>query len=263
MASAARGFLATPFPTGYDPGVLNLLRRRPTPPTALTVGSREVPLRIRQSTRARRVTLRIDAGAAAIELVVPRRVPLAFALDFVAARRDWIAARISAMPEHVAFAPGATIPVLGIPHNIRHVGERPPAGRRVVEIADGEIRVSGDPSHVARRVRDHLVALARQEVTRRAKALAAHIDRRVVRVSVRDTRSRWGSCSATGNLAFSWRLILAPEPVLDYVVAHEVAHLIEMNHGPRFWRLVENLAPGSAPLRSWLKRHRSQLLAYG
>ena len=87
--------------------------------------------------------------------------------------------------------------------------------------------------------------------------------RRRARVTLRDTRSRWGSCSARGNLSFSWRLIFAPEPVLDYVVAHEVAHLVEMNHGPRFWRLVESLAPGSAGARVWVKRHRTRLLSYG
>ena len=112
-------------------------------------------------------------------------------------------------------------------------------------------------------MRDHLIALARHELSRRARALAAGIDRRVTRITVRDTKSRWGSCSASGALAFSWRLILAPEAVLDYVVAHEVAHLAEMNHGPRFWRLVETLAPGAARQRFWLSRNRARLLRYG
>ena len=80
---------------------------------------------------------------------------------------------------------------------------------------------------------------------------------------MRDTKSRWGSCSSKGNLSFSWRLIFAPEEVVDYVVAHEVAHLAEMNHGPRFWRLVETLMPGYARHRRWLDRHRAELLAYG
>jgi predicted metal-dependent hydrolase len=85
----------------------------------------------------------------------------------------------------------------------------------------------------------------------------------VARVGVRDTQSRWGSCSARGNLSFCWRLILAPESVLDYVVAHEVAHLVEMNHSPRFWRLVDTLCPDSAAPRAWLKEHRAELLSYG
>jgi predicted metal-dependent hydrolase len=244
--------------------VLSFLRRKPTlPPPSLTIGAREVPLTVRQSGRARRVALRIDAAGAAVELVLPTRVPLSVGLDFLDSRKGWVAARLALMPEHVAFADGAEVPVFGVPHRIRHLGTTRQAGNRIVSIEEGEIRVVGDPAHVARRVRDHLVGLARAELTRRARALAMRIDRRVARVSVRDTKSRWGSCSTAGNLAFSWRLVLAPEAVLDYVVAHEVAHLAEMNHSKRFWRLVEALAPGAARLRAWLKTHRTRLLRYG
>jgi len=236
--------------------------RRAAPPTVLALAEREVPLRVRESARARRITLRIDAVADSIELVLPKRVSLAAGLRFLETRRDWVAANLAEMPARIAFADGAIVPVLGIPHRIRHLGERSP-GVRTVAIAEGEIRVVGAVPHVARRVRDHLVVLARHEVSRRARVLAAGIDRRVTRVTVRDTKSRWGSCSASGALAFSWRLILAPEAVLDYVVAHEVAHLAEMNHGPRFWRLVETLAPGAARQRFWLSRNRARLLRYG
>jgi predicted metal-dependent hydrolase len=152
------------------------------------------------------------------------------------------------------------VPVLGVPHRIRW--ESAPS-LQPVRIGDGEIRVCGNPAYLARRVRDHLAVMARAQLTQRAKHLAARIGHEVARVSVRDTRSRWGSCSEQGNLSFSWRLILAPEPVVDYVVAHEVAHLAEMNHGPRFWRLVESLAPGSAAQRAWLRQHRNRLLSYG
>src|SRR4029077_1884782 len=131
-------------------------------------------------------------------------------------RRDWVAANLAEMPERVVFADGAFVPVLGIPHRIRHLGERSP-GVRTVSLEDGELRAVGAAPHVARRGRDHLIALARHELGRRARALAARIDRRVTRITVRDTKSRWGSCSASGALAFSWRLILAPEAVLDYV----------------------------------------------
>jgi predicted metal-dependent hydrolase len=228
----------------------------------LALAERDVPLRVRQSDRARRITLRIDAAAESLELVLPKRVSLAAGLRFLESRRDWVAANLAEMPERVVFADGAIVPVLGIPHRIRHLGERSPGGR-TVSIEDGEIRVVGAAPHVARRLRDHLIALARHELGRRARALAARIDRRVTRITVRDTKSRWGSCSASGALAFSWRLILAPEAVLDYVVAHEVAHLVEMNHGPRFWRLVETLAPDSAGQRHWLSHNRARLLRYG
>jgi hypothetical protein len=215
---------------------------------------------IRVSPRARRIALRIDAAERKVELVLPPGVPTSHGLRFLAAKQGWIAARLAALPQPVRFVEGVIIPVLGIPYHIRREDD---SAAPAVAIRDGEIRVRGDPAHLERRVRDHLVAVARAEFADRARPLAARIGHKLARVGVRDTKSRWGSCSGRGNLSFSWRLIFAPEPVLDYVVAHEVAHLAEMNHGPRFWRLVETLSPDSAAARAWLKRHRSRLLSYG
>ena len=204
--------------------------------------------------------MRIVSTERKVELVLPRGVSPNTGLRFLAAKREWVAACLQALPQLVPFVEGAIVPVLGVPHRIQreNAPSLPP-----VRIIDGEIRVRGDPAHLARRVQDHLVITARDELAPRARRLAAQIGREVRRVSVRDTKSRWGSCSGDGNLSFCWRLIFVPEPVLDYVVAHEVAHLVEMNHGPRFWDLVERLAPGSAGPRSWLKRHRDRLLSYG
>ena len=224
---------------------------------ALDLGA---PLSVRVSPRAHRVGLRIDAAERRVELVLPHGVPAEFGLRFLQDKRGWIAARLDALPRPVPFVEGAVVPVLGIPHRIRRSLD--PAAPPVT-LTEDEIRVRGDPLHLARRVRDHLAALAVDELARRARPLALRIGHKIARVTVRDTKSRWGSCSSTGNLSFSWRLIFAPEPVVDYVVAHEVAHLAEMNHGPRFWRLVETLAPGNAEPRAWLDRHRARLLAYG
>jgi predicted metal-dependent hydrolase len=218
-----------------------------------------VPLAIRVSPRARRLSLRVDPAARAVELVLPRRASADVAFAFVAAHRGWIAARLAALPPALSLADGAIVPVMGVPHRVRLVADRQAAP---VTIADGEIRVRGAPAHVARRVRDHLKALARRDFAARAHALAARLGKNVTRVGVRDPKSRWGSCSSTGSLSFSWRLVFAPEPVIDYVVAHEVAHLVEMNHSPRFWRVVAGLVPDSAAPRAWLKRHRLELLAY-
>jgi predicted metal-dependent hydrolase len=220
----------------------------------------DVPVSIRISERARRVGLRIDSTERKVELILPRGVSERSGLRFLAAKRAWVTARLKALPQAMPFVEGAVVPLLGVPHRIRR--ELDPAAPPV-KIVEGEIRVRGEPAHFARRIRDHLVAMARAELAQRARRLAARIGRDVIRINVRDTRSRWGSCSGRGSLSFSWRLILAPEPVLEYVVAHEVAHLAEMNHGPRFWVLVESLAPGSAGPRAWLKRNRNRLLAYG
>jgi predicted metal-dependent hydrolase len=224
---------------------------------ALDLGA---PLAIRINPRARRLLLRIDAAARTVELVLPRGVPVEHGLRFLAAQRGWITARLEALPPPVTFVEGAVVPVLGVPHRICRDGD--PAAPPVM-LLDGEIRVRGEPAHLARRVRDHLIVLARLELNRRARGFAARIGKPIARVSVRDTKSRWGSCSAKGSLSFSWRLVLAPDSVVDYVVAHEVAHLVEMNHGPRFWSLVRSLTPDCAAPRAWLKRHRNQLLAYG
>jgi predicted metal-dependent hydrolase len=224
---------------------------------ALDLGA---PLSIRVSPRARRIGLRIDAAERRVELVLPRGVSASQGLRFLATKRRWVAARFGALHERVPFVEGAIVPVFGIPHRIHREFD---AAAPPVAIVDGEIRVRGEPEHLARRLGDHLVAMARTEFVRRARRLAARIGQRVARVSVRDTKSRWGSCSGRANLSFSWRLIFAPEAVVDYVVAHEVAHLAEMNHGPRFWRLVESLSPDGAGPRDWLKRHRSRLFSYG
>jgi predicted metal-dependent hydrolase len=220
----------------------------------------DAPISIRVSRRARRVGLRIDAIGHNVELILPRGVSPSTGLRFLATKREWVAARLQALPRPVPFAEGAIVPVLGVPHRIRRESapSLPP-----VRIIDGEIRVRGEPAHLARRVRDHLIVVARDELAPRTRRLAAHIGREVQRVSVRDTKSRWGSCSGDGNISFCWRLIFAPGPVLDYVAAHEVAHLVEMNHGPRFWRLVDDLTPGRSAARSWLRRHRDRLLSYG
>jgi predicted metal-dependent hydrolase len=218
------------------------------------------PLTIRVSSRARRLSLRVDATQRSIELVLPRRAAIETAFGFVAAHRGWIAARVAALPPVLSLGDGATIPLFGAPHRIRRVLD--PAAAPVT-IADGEIRVRGEPAHVPRRVRDHLIALAKRDFSARARALADRLGKSVTRVGVRDPKSRWGSCSSRGALSFSWRLVFAPEAVIEYVVAHEVAHLVEMNHSPRFWRVVASLVPDSAAPRAWLRRHRLELLAYG
>jgi predicted metal-dependent hydrolase len=233
----------------------------PSFPKSWSYSGGEVVLRLRPHPRARRLALRIDATGEAVELVLPRRGSHSEALRFLEANRPWVEKRLAALPPRTAFADGKIIPVFDDPHIIRHVGKI--RGMRPAWIESGEIRVSGDPAFLARRVRDFLRDLAKRELSHRAQALAASIGQKVRRVSVRDTTTRWGSCARTGNLSFSWRLIFAPEAVLDYVVAHEVAHLVEMNHGPRFWRLVARLHPEPKPQRLWLNRNRARLLRIG
>lgn len=225
----------------------------------LDCADRTVALRVRQSPRARRIHLRIDAAAGDAELVVPRGVGLAQALDFAHRQSGWLSQRLEALPPRIAFAEGSVIPVLGEMLVIRHR----PDHRGGVRREGAELLVAGRPEHLARRVRDWLKALARRELGGRARALAHRVDRPLRSLRIGDARTRWGSCSAQRGLAFSWRLMLAPPAVVDYIVAHEVAHLVELNHGPRFWRLVEELAGDTRSARNWLARHGAALLRYG
>jgi len=226
----------------------------------LALADREVPLRVRRHPKARSIILRIDDRDGGVTLVLPRRTSLSEGLRFAAGKQAWIARRLAALPPRTAFADGVAVPLLGVPHLIRHR----PEGRGGVRQEGGEIHVFGRAEFLPRRLTDWLKAEAKREIQPRAREKAARINRQVERITVRELRSRWGSCSGTGRLSFCWRLILAPEAVLDYVVAHEVAHLAEMNHGPPFRRLLGELAAGGVKeAERWLRRHGPGLQRYG
>ena len=176
----------------------------------------------------------------------------------------WIAARLGRLPEPAPFAHGAVIPLRGIDHRIVHRRER----RGTVWVEDGEageprLCVAGEEPHIARRIGDFLRREVKADLETASRRAAAALDVTIKRISIRDQLSRWGSCSTTGVLSYSWRLIFAPPFVLDYLAAHEVAHLVEMNHSPRFWRLVERICPHAARAKSWLDAHGADLHRYG
>ncbi len=226
---------------------------------SLALAGLSVPIEVRRSPRAKRLSLRVDPRTGTAVAVVPPFVPDAEIARFVGRHARWLEERLARVPPSLPFADGAVVPVLGVDHVVRHV----PDQRLPVVGGDGELSVGGRAEHLARRLRDYLTAEARRELTERSHARAAVLGVKVSGVSLRDTRSRWGSCSPTGRLNYNWRLILAPEPVLDYVVCHEVAHLREMNHSPRFWALVARLTPLAADARAWLKTHGAALHRYG
>jgi hypothetical protein len=182
----------------------------------------------------------------------------------------WIRYRLEDLPPRVPFGDGVVIPFRGQDHVIRHVRE----GRGGVWCEDGVIYVSGHAEHIGRRVTDWLKAEAKRLLTPMVHMMAAVLGSKVARVSVRDTRSRWGSCSADGRLSFCWRLVLAPDAVLVYVAAHEVAHLKHLDHSRAFWRTLKDVLaayaggahiitsePSSA--RQWLRRSGTALHSYG
>lgn len=216
-------------------------------------------VRIRVNRRARRIGLRIDPIAGEPVLTLPRPSDLQRGLAFLEQQRDWLARQMAALPPGRPFVDGAEIPYRGQPHRLRHV----PALTGRPRIVNGEILVGGAAEHMARRTREGLSREARDFIAPHAHVLAQRIGQRVTGISIRDQRTRWGSCSASGRLNFSWRLVLAPPAVLDYVVAHEVAHLAHHDHGPSFWALVERLQPDFAAHRGWLREHGAALQRVG
>ena len=243
-----------------------LFRRSVPDPTHLDVQhcDRIFRVALRRRPSARRITLRVSSATGEIVLTLPERTDFAAAQRFADAHGAWIAARVARLPARIALAADAVIPFRGVPHRIVHWSTV--AGPTVAtEGAGGEalIAIAGDVAHVARRGRDFLEREAKRDL---AGAVARHTGALQVaakRITVRDTKTRWGSCSASGALSFSWRLVLAPPFVLDYLAAHETAHLKEMNHSHRFWTLVHRLCPRTEEAEHWLKRHGAELHRYG
>jgi len=243
-----------------------LLYRRPTEPSAIEIiFDRSVYLvRLRRHRQALRYTLRIEAATREVVLTMPPRGSVREARDFAQQHGGWIAARLKRLPEAAPFVHGVEVPLRGIPHRIVHRrGVRGTVWTETDDRGQRLICVAGEPPHLDRRIGDFLKREARRDLEAAAGRYAAKLGIPIKRISVRDQSSRWGSCSNTGVLSFSWRLILAPNYVLEYLAAHEVAHLVEMNHSPRFWRLVQRLCPGHGHAKAWLNAHGADLHRYG
>ncbi len=224
----------------------------------LLVAGRTHLLEIRRSARSARLRLRIDPKRG-IVLNLPPRVSLKAGLAFVERELDWIVAHLDRLPAPVPFRDGAVLPLLGVPHRITHAPDR----RGFVWREADQILVAGGAKHLPRRVRDWTRKVAKEEISRRAEKYAARIGTSYSGITLRDPASRWGSCSSTGRLNFSWRLLLMPEEVMDYIVAHEVAHLRHMDHSPAFWALVDEMHPGVPAARKWLRINGADLHKYG
>ena len=231
-------------------------------PEQLTIAHAGEPLPVTflRSARARRASLRVDSARRRIVLTAPLRMARGTAVDFAQAQAGWIATRLKRLPDLKPFVDGTEIPLFGAPHRIRHRQDR----RGTVWREGFEIHVAGRSEHLPRRLRDWLTAELKARLVPLVHAKAVRVERPVKRITVRDSRSRWGSCGPDATLSFSWRLVFAPPEVLDYLVSHEVAHLVHLNHGPRFWALARTLCdvPIEGP-QTWLKKNGEVLLQYG
>ncbi len=226
-----------------------LLFRRTSEPSSITVdyGGDIYLVRVRRHRQARRYTLRIHAANREVVLTMPPRGSVRQAREFAQKHGAWIEARLKRLPDAAPFAHGTVLPLRGRAHCIDH----------------HLLCVAGENPHLPRRVRDYLKREAKRDLEIASRSAAQALGVEIRRVSVRDQSSRWGSCSSTGVLSYSWRLILAPPFVLEYLAAHEVAHLIEMNHSRRFWRLVERICPDMDRAKAWLDAHGADLHRYG
>lgn len=218
-------------------------------------------LNLRISQRAKRMALRLDSKSGQVFLVIPPRASLRKALEFAREHRDWILRQASTVESPPQLKDGSVLPVLGAERIIRiHFDET--VKRTAITLIDDAINVTTNKEDPTGRIVRYLKNLARSEITRRAKEKAALIGRVPGDIQIRDTSSRWGSCSEEGNLSFSWRLILAPPESLDYVIAHEIAHLVHMNHGAKFWALCEELSNDFKGGHTWMKTHGHSLMRY-
>ena len=222
------------------------------------------PVVIRRAAQARRYTLRVKTATREVVLTMPLRGSITTAKDFAARHGGWLAARFQKLPEMVDFVPDALVPLRGVPHRIVHRHQsRGSAWIETGADATPIIAVAGEASFIARRVKDFLKREARRDIDRAARHYAGLLGVSIRKVSIKDTKSRWGSCASDGSLSFSWRMVLAPPHVLDYLAAHEVAHRVEMNHSSRYWRVVASIFPDYEKAEAWLKRHGAELHRWG
>lgn len=222
---------------------------------AILPGSPPVEVHLKRSARARRFSLRVSRLDGKVTLSMPVRAREGEALAFLKGNEDWLRQTLSAMPGPTvqAIGPGTAIQVEGDPLVLT------PASGRAVRAEGGLLLVPGSPETMGPRVAAWLKVLARDRLATASSHYAGLVGRRYTSLAIRDTRSRWGSCSPDGRLMYSWRLIMAPPAVLDYVAAHEVAHLVELNHSAAYWRVVTGICPDWKDHRAWLKTHGNTL----
>jgi predicted metal-dependent hydrolase len=220
-------------------------------------------IEVKRHAGARRYTLRVRETSRDIVLTMPPRGSLRQAKNFAEKNVAWISARLKRMPKPIPFRDGETVPLRGVPHRISHK----PGARGTVWIETGPngalLCVAGKSEHVARRIRDFMKREARRDLTALSRKYARLLDVSIRSISVRDTASRWGSCSYNGALSYSWRLVIAPAFVLDYLAAHELAHRIELNHSKRYWKIVDRIFPERKRAETWLRTNGAGLHRYG
>lgn len=220
-------------------------------------GEPPITVTLRVSARAKRLSLRVSQLDRKVSLTLPRRASKREARAFLAERAEWVRKHLAAAPEPRPLTPGGEVLFEGRAHRLIA------SGGRTARLGDGVITLpKGAPEKTGARLAALFKAQARARLGEASSRHAATLGRQFSALTLRDTRSRWGSCSSEGRLMYSWRLVMAPPEVLEYVAAHEVAHLAEMNHSPAFWQNVARLCPDYHAPRQWLRKNGALLHAY-
>lgn len=219
-------------------------------------------LDIKISPRAKRMALRVDPKDGSVKLVIPKRASICSAYEFALKNQDWIHDRVAEIPDAIEFVDGATIPVLG-QKRVINISYDNTLSTTNITLKNKEIFISTNKKDPTTRIKRFLIDLAKKELPALAHEKAEMIDKTIQRVDVKDTVSRWGSCSHDGKLSLSWRLILAPYDAMDYVVAHEVAHLVHLDHSPAFWKVCAALSKSYVKGKRWMRTNGGELMRYG
>lgn len=216
------------------------------------------PLKIIKSARARKLTLRIDTKERMAVLTLPRYCAQKKAVEFITHHQEWIKSSLAQIPEAKSFQNGDKISLFGQEVIISHE----PSRRLGAKLENTKLIVSGEKEFINRRVKDYIKKKAEEEFGKRARRYAQKLGVTIHSITIKDTKSRWGSCSTLNNLNFSWRVALAPNYVIDYLMAHEVSHLLHHDHSPNFWQTVKNLNADYEKGEKWLKDHGKELYSY-
>lgn len=236
-----------------------LNRLKPAIPAVVTVSGHQVPLIVRRHPRARRLSLRWRADSFEAILTTPMRCLGATILDFVTQSTPWLENQLQKSSPQTDYTPGMILPILGRPYELRHT----PSARHSTWWGDDHLLIHAPEDKFQLATIKSIQNIAHQFLSELTHDYAERLGKEVKRVTLRDTRSRWGSCSSSGTISYCWRLAFAPRDVAAYVCAHEASHLLEMNHSPAFWNHVGRLCPEYKAHRQWLRANGNKLLQYG
>ena len=218
----------------------------------------DFPLKINSSLKNRRMTIRIDSKARAAVLSVPKFYSKKRAYEFIKKHQNWIEEKIYSLPQIHKFAPEEQIDIFGKKITLKYDEKR----SRIPLLKNDELYIGGEVAFFHRRVKDYIKKEAKKEFQQRSVLMAQKIGCQIKSISIKDTKSRWGSCSSLKNINYNWRIALAPEYVIDYLMAHEVAHLKHQDHSTNFWECVQYLYPEMEKSRLWLKQNGQTLYLY-